>query len=209
MRLSRALPLLALASLVACSDQKPNGAANNIAPGNNASVEVANATGTLASSGNMASSPDSSISGPAAAFDRLGAIRIGATLKELERDGLKLAGRDEPLDEESTCTYATFRDQPDIAVMLDGERIARIDVNGGEHETMGGVRVGQSEADAVKRLGGKAKVEPHPYTGPEGHYLVVHDGQAPRGLIVETDGKTVQSWRIGQWEQVQWIEGCA
>ena len=83
------------------------------------------------------------------------------------------------------------------------------DVGDKRHEGPGGLRVGQSEAEALKRLGGKARVELHPYTGPEGHYLVVHEDGAPRGLIAETDGKQVQSWRIGQWEQVQWIEGCA
>jgi hypothetical protein len=82
-------------------------------------------------------------------------------------------------------------------------------VSGAAHEGPGGLRVGQSEADALRRLGGKAKVELHPYTGPEGHYLVLHADGARDGLIAETDGKTVQSWRIGHWDEVQWIEGCS
>lgn len=185
--------LLALAGLAACGSSQSTGndAAENVA------VNVANEAAPAEPA------PET------AAYDRLGKIRIGATLAELERDGLVVAGQDEPFDEGSTCTYATFRDQPDVAVMLDGDHIVRIDVGGPQHEAPGGVRVGQSEADALKALGGKARVEAHPYTGPQGHYLVVHAEDAPRGLIVETDGKTVQSWRFGQWEQVQWVEGCA
>jgi hypothetical protein len=202
--LSRLLPLLALAGLAACgpkADQAANNsAANETVAGTN---EATNATNEVT----LGTAP---VSGPVAHnFDGLGKIRIGATLREMEREGLAVAGQDEPLDEESTCTYATFKGMPDLAVMMDGERIARIDVGDKQHEGPGGLRVGQSEADALKRLGGKAKVELHPYTGPEGHYLVVHEDGAPRGLIAETDGKQVQSWRIGQWEQVQWIEGCA
>jgi hypothetical protein len=191
---------------VACGVPERDEAGDNAA---NAASNAATALGNAAAKVLDDALPAASPSPEAPAYDRLGKIRIGATLKELERDGLAVAGQDEPLDEGSTCTYATFKAQPDLAVMLDGPRIVRIDIGGAQHEAPGGVRVGQSEAEALKRLGGKARVEPHPYTGPEGHYLVVHEEGAPRGLIVETDGKTVQSWRIGQWEQVQWIEGCA
>lgn len=199
---ARLLPLLMLAGLVACGPKTDQSAENKAANGaeivTNAAVNAVNEV-----------APDT-VPGPVPQnFDSLGKIRIGATLREMEREGLAVAGQDEPLDEESTCTYATFKDMPDLAVMMDGERIARIDVGDKRHEGPGGLRVGQSEAEALKRLGGKARVELHPYTGPEGHYLVVHEDGAPRGLIAETDGKQVQSWRIGQWEQVQWIEGCA
>ena len=210
MRLKCALPLLALAGLGACG--KPQQTAVNDAAINEA-ADVAidratNAGNAVANAVNaVAQKPTPAPDMPA--FDRLGAIRVGATLAELKRDGLVVDRQDEPLDEESTCTFATFKGQPDVSVMLDGERIVRIDVDGKQHETMGGVRVGQSEAEALKRLGGKAVVDPHPYTGPEGHYLVVRDKGAPRGLILETDGQTVESYRFGAWDAVQLIEGCA
>jgi len=203
MRLKLPCALAVLASLSACGtpERGASNAGNETAVLNEAvPVNIAgNATNDIAPTPIVETTP----------LDRLGRIRVGATLQELERTGLVVAGRDEPLDEESTCTYATFKDRPDVAVMLDGERVVRIDVGGSQNETLGGVRVGQSEDEALRRLGGKAKVEPHPYTGPEGHYLVVHADDAPLGLIVETDGNTVESWRIGQWDDVQLIEGCA
>ena len=201
MRLIPVLTLLVLTSLAACGSPKQDSAAIN-ASSNNAVDETANSANA---SNAVAPGP---VADERASFDRLGAIRIGATITELQRDGLTLAKRDDPM-EGSTCGYAHFKDMPDIAVMLDGDRVVRIDIGDKQHETLGGVRVGMSEADALKRLGGKAKVEPHPYTGPEGHYLVVHDEGAPNGLIVETDGKEVGSYRFGAWEQVQWVEGCS
>jgi hypothetical protein len=55
------------------------------------------------------------------------------------------------------------------------------------------------------------RVEPHPYTGPEGHYLVYRARSQPFGMIFATDYRTgrVDSFRIGRWRYVQLIEGCA
>lgn len=206
--MKRALAVLLLAGLAACGeaprDETANGAANE------AAGPVVEQIGPVRN----AIDPDmpdeeASPEGAAAsdAFDRLGRIRVGATLAQLGREGVALAGHDDPM-EGSTCTYATFQDLPDVSVMLDGERIVRIDVSGPQHATLGGVKVGMAEAEAIRRLG-RVDVRPHPYIGPTGHYLLVHEENAPRGLILETDGKTVQTYRFGQWEQVQWIEGCA
>ena len=192
MRLRAAFALLALAGLAAC-DPAPHGLPND--------ANGANETGNAAIDNVALPGGEDR-----PALDRLGPIRVGATIAELTGEGLTVAGRDEPMPG-STCSYTRFRDLDGVAVMLDGERVVRIDVSGQQHEGPHGLRVGQSQTDAIARLG-NVEVQPHPYTGPEGHYLVAHDEDAPLGLIAETDGKTVQSWRIGQWEQVQWIETC-
>jgi len=195
MRLSVALALLAIAGLAAC-ERAPDATPNEANAANAVNPAVQN---SASNAGNVSIAPDP-------VLDRLGPIRVGATIADLTGDGLAVAGRDEPVPG-STCSYARFRGLDDVAVMLDGERVVRIDVKGQQHEGPHGLRVGQSEADAIARLD-DPHVQPHPYTGPEGHYLVMHDDGAPFGLIAETDGNTVQSWRIGQWEQVQWIETC-
>lgn len=192
------LVLLLVATLAACGAPERKEATNAVVDN-----EVAAEAGTNAAN---EAAPEPVVA--QALPDHLGPIKIGATLAALKRDGVTVAGQDEPM-EGSTCTYANFKGMPDVAAMLDSNKIARIDVSSAAYETLGGVRVGQSEAEAVKRLGGRAKVEPHPYTGPEGHYLTLHEKGAPTGLIIETDGKTVQSYRFGRWEQVQWIEGCS
>ena len=193
MRVRGALALIALVALAGCGDAS---SVNEAAPTNNVSTPlvnevVANASAPVANDGPL---------------DRFGLIRVGATVAELASEGLNVASRDEPMPG-SICSYARFKDMPDVAAMLDGEKIVRIDISGKQHEGPHGLRIGQSEADALARLG-TAKVDLHPYTGPEGHYLILHKDGAPYGLIAETDGKTVLRWRIGQWEQVQWVESC-
>ncbi|MCW2383530.1 MULTISPECIES: hypothetical protein [unclassified Sphingobium] len=192
-----ALAILALASLAACQSQ-PEDPDNGAQAGRNVAVPANDS----ADAANAAAEP-----AQAETLNQVGPIRIGATLAELAAEGLAVAGRDDPMPG-STCTYAHFKGWPEAAVMLDGDHVVRVDVSDAQHEGPFGLRVGQSEAEAIKRLG-SAEVQPHPYTGPTGHYLVFHRDNAPTGLIAETDGKTVQSWRIGQWEQVQWVEGCS
>ena len=53
------------------------------------------------------------------------------------------------------------------------------------------------------------RVEPHPYRGPEGKYLIVRARAEPLGLIVETWGGRARSMRVGYWRSVQLIEGCS
>lgn len=191
MRLIPSLALLLVAGLSACDRAGEEQPAGN----------VSEATQNSAAPASNALEPEQ------VAFDRLGLIRIGATITDLEAEGLVVAGRDDVLPG-TTCAYASFRGLEDVAVMLDGERIVRIDISGSQHEGPYGLRVGQSEAEAIRRLG-SAKVQDHPYTGPQGHYLILLNEEAGTGLIAETDGETVERWRIGQHEQVQWIEGCA
>lgn len=193
MRVRYALALLALAALAGCGESS---SLNDAAPVNEMSAPIAN---------------EAKVDTPAAAtddvaLDRFGPIRVGATVAELTSEGVKVSNRDEPMPG-STCAYARFEGLPDVAAMLDGETIVRIDISGKQHEGPHGLRIGQSEADALAKLG-TAKVDLHPYTGPEGHYLILHKDDAPNGLIAETDGKSVLRWRIGQWEQVQWVESC-
>ena len=189
-----AFALFALASLAAC--ESPRGPSSNEAGG--AGNLNANAAGATANAAEIKINKQ--------ALDRFGPIRVGATVAQLADEGLAIAGRDQP-PPGSTCSYARFKGVPGLAAMLDGEKVVRIDISSPQHEGPYGLRVGQDEATALARLDG-ATVEPHPYTGPEGHYLSLHAAGAPFGLIAETDGKTVQRWRIGQWEQVQWVETC-
>jgi hypothetical protein len=141
-------------------------------------------------------------------LDQLAGVKVGMTMKDLRAAGLE-ATKDNGPDPGNTCGYARIASLKDLFFMLDGDTVVRIEVATPGHPTLGGVEVGMSEADAVHRLGSGVKVQPHPYTGPTGHYLVVHEKGAPLGLIAETDGKKVLSYRIGRWNYVQWKEGCS
>jgi len=188
-RLRDILALAALASLAACGEPPTPDAATN-----NATSPVAEPSPT----------PTPPAEPP---LDALNGIKVGMTIADLRARGID-ARKEEEIDPDNRCSYASVPALKDIALMLDGETVVRIDVGSPDYPTLGGVAIGMSEAEAVKRLGKRVTVESHPYSGPEGHYLVVHAADAPFGLILETDGKTVQSYRIGRWDPVQWIEGC-
>lgn len=203
----RALALLLLTGLAACGSPKDE-EARNAARNEGGTVQPEPYRNAAEENAAAPTAPPASTDADSERFDHLGAITIGDSLAGLRKAGVKVAQDGQP-EEGSTCGYARVAGLPDVFLMLDGDKVVRIDVTNKDQPTLGGVRVGQSEVEARERLGSKARVEPHPYTGPTGHYLVVHEKGAPRGLIVETDGKTVQGYRFGRWEQVQWIEGCS
>jgi hypothetical protein len=199
MRLSRPLALALLGLLAACGRAKDE----NVA----ASNDVIVAPGDVA---NIAEAPNGTAS-PATAeapLDELAGVKVGMTMKDLRAAGLS-ATKDNGPDPGNTCGYARIASLKDLFFMLDGDTVVRIEVATPGHPTLGGVEVGMSEAEAMHRLGDRVKIQPHPYTGPTGHYLVVHEEGAPLGLIAETDGKKVISYRIGRWAYVQWKEGCS
>lgn len=198
MRLRGTLPLLLLAALAACgrADEDANEAVSN---------DIVNGAEV-----NVSEAPNGTEPAPAAdpPLDELAGVKVGATVAQLRAQGFTVE-KDAGPDLGNTCGYARIAGMDDLFFMLDGDNVVRIEVATPGHPTLGGVEVGMSEAEALRRLGPRAKVEPHKYTGPTGHYLVVHDGNDPLGLIFETDGKKVLSYRFGRWEQVQWVEGCA
>ena len=136
----------------------------------------------------------------------IGALRIGASEAELGRMG---AVREDPPDDESDCTYWHLPDRDGLALMVAGGRLVRIDIQDAAYRTRSGAHVGMGEAEIRALYGRAMRVQPHPYEGPEGHYLVYRAASEPYGMIVETDGRTAQSLRVGLWENVQWIEGCS
>ena len=137
----------------------------------------------------------------------IGTLRIGTPVGELRRMGG--TGEAYP-DEDVDCAYWTAPSWPELNMMVSGGRVVRIETEDARYRTASGARVGMTEAE-IRALYPAMRVEPHPYTGPEGHYLVYRARSEPYGLIVETDpdnGRAV-SVRVGLWDAVQLIEGCS
>jgi hypothetical protein len=111
------------------------------------------------------------------------------------------------------CSFAITTALPaGASLMVVHGRIVRVDVDSAGIPTLSGAEVGWTE-DQVRRLyPGQIRTEAHPYTGPDGHYLVyVPRARADRQyrIIFETDGKRVLSYRAGRQPAVSWIEGCS
>ena len=154
-------------------------------------------------------------------LDGIGPVKIGMTLEEASAAvGRNVMVKENSLlaDEESTCGFAEVEGGPDglsFMVLRDnpgGEwRIYRTDV----YDTMriatgGGIRIGATEDEVKQVYGDQLKTEPHEYTGPEGHYLVLDvDGVGGYMLLFETDGTKVLRFRSGNDEAVRAPEGCA
>ncbi len=56
--------------------------------------------------------------------------------------------------------------------------------------------IGSSEAEVVAAYPDQVIATPHPYTGPQGHYLSV-EFENNLAIIFETDGTIVQGYRAG------------
>jgi hypothetical protein len=145
----------------------------------------------------------------------MGPLRIGMTVDEAraalggdlrmsEDDGTYPGGPDR-------CDYPrSGRFPAGVQVMVDGQRVVRVEVDSGPVATAEGARIGDTEARIRELYPQRVTVEPHRYTN--GNYLMVR-GATPadttRLLVFETDGRVVERFRGGQVPQVQWVEGCS
>ena len=138
----------------------------------------------------------------------IGDLRIGTPVTALRALG---ATEERYPDEEVDCAYWRTPRWPGLAMMVSGGRVVRIETEDPRYRTASGARVGMAEAEIRAIYGRAMRVEPHPYTGPEGHYLVYRARGEPYGLIVETNYETgrAASIRVGRWQSVQLIEGCS
>jgi len=97
-----------------------------------------------------------------------------------------------------------------VRLMVVNDTIVRVEVDSLPVATTWGDRVGDSESAVLQRHAGHVQVQPHKYTGPKGHYLIVTtpDDTLHR-LVFETDGQRVTTYRAGLRPYVDWVEGCS
>lgn len=146
-------------------------------------------------------------------FDGYGPVRLGMTIEQAQQVLKTPLVIDDYLEDES-CRFFTPKGsgaEPTIAFMTDHRRIVRIDVfpgNGPQPATDRGAKIGDTEARIFELYRGRVKSGPHHYTGPQGHYLRVFDDSGHVRMIFETNGKTVESYRVGREPAVEYVEGC-
>lgn len=155
-------------------------------------------------------------------LDGIGPVIMGMTLDEATAAvGRRVAVDQDSLisgDDTDLCGFAVVDGGPEeLSFMVNRDRprdewrIVRLDVSDdGTIATVGGIRVGSTEEDVRRVYGNAIKTEPHAYTGPQGHYMIL-DGDGPGGmkLLFETDGTKVLTYRSGLEGAVDAIEGCA
>jgi hypothetical protein len=88
-------------------------------------------------------------------------------------------------------------------------RIERVDVDSAGVLTAEGAGVGDVESNVREMYRGRVAVQPHKYTGPQGHYLVVTNPvDTLHRIVFETDGQRVVKYRAGRRPAVEFVEGC-
>jgi hypothetical protein len=137
--------------------------------------------------------------------DGIGPLKIGMSLPELN-SVLHETFSVPPDKEDQKCFYVEAAKHPNIAFMIQNNRLARVDVDGAGIPTVEGIQVGESESQARKIYGAKLKVEPHAYGGPEDHYLTTRRGLY--AIRFETYGGKITRFYAGRSDAIQLIEGC-
>jgi hypothetical protein len=139
----------------------------------------------------------------------MGSVRIGMTLREL---GAAMGETLQPRhDINETCGYVRPKALPKgLSVMIVEDSVARVEIVEPGILTSEGAGVGDSEARVLALYGGRAQVQPHKYTGPTGHYVIVETpGDTLYRIVFETDGQKVTRYHAGRRPAVDFVEGCA
>lgn len=144
-------------------------------------------------------------------FDAVGPVRFG-TPRAVAFAAIGIEEREPPVPRAPTCQYVA---EPDplrahsVGLMLANGTVVRVDVDSGSVATIWGDRIGDAETAVLDRHRGHVRVEPHKYTGPQGHYLIVGSpDDSTHGLVFETDGGRVTRYRAGLRPYVEWVERC-
>jgi hypothetical protein len=138
----------------------------------------------------------------------IGPLRAGMTLPEASAalGGALVAP---PGADTAGCHYVQWRGSPPgVRVMVEGGRIARVDIDSAGVRTATGVGIGDTEEQVQRQYGGHAAVSPQKYG--EGHYLTVtpNPSDSSYAIVFETSGGKVTRYRAGRRPQVEYVEGC-
>lgn len=148
-------------------------------------------------------------------LDGAGPVRVGMAFDEARAalGGDLRMNDDNPQHPEGAdrCDYPRSAQlPPGVRVMVQGQRVVRVEVDSGTVATAEGARIGDTEARVQALYPGRVTVSPHKYT--DGRYLTVRSATASDTtnlMVFETDGRVVERFRTGQKPQVEYVEGCS
>jgi hypothetical protein len=138
----------------------------------------------------------------------LGPLRAGMTVEQVlplaDWSGLERA---RPA---RGCWYLRYEGGgADFRLMIIDGRVARLELYGASTlRTLGGARIGMSEADLERLYGARLDVQPHKYE-PQGHTITVRSGAGDHGLRFETAQGKVTAIQAGPWSDLHYVEGCS
>jgi hypothetical protein len=140
----------------------------------------------------------------------LGPVTIG-----MNTDQLKLALQTRiPYAGGCRIALAPTKDTIGVSFVIDGGYLTRIDVDfygTDPHplaiKTEAGIGLTSSEEDLMKAYAGRTRILPAPLD-PSWHTIHVATADRARGMVFETDGKTVKSIRVGEYPAISYPDAC-
>ena len=139
--------------------------------------------------------------------DGIGPVRVGMTLTEL--NSVLHESFTMPADkEQQPCFYVNTDRHPGVGFMIQNRRVVRVDVDGPDTPTVEGVRVGDSEAKAMRAYGSRLNIEPN-YYQPQEKYLTIRSANRRYAIRFETDNGKIGRFYAGRLSAVLLIEGCS
>ena len=151
---------------------------------------------------------------PSLTYQGLGEIRIGMTKAELEAlgfDGQAYEGQTE--EDAYYCTYVENPEAyPGIDLMLNENRLVRIDVREGPWQSWSGATLGMTKAQILDIYGDAMTVDFHPYGDQDLEswaYMKLTSSNGRYAAIFELQDGKIAMFRMGEEGAVGFIEGCA
>jgi hypothetical protein len=137
-------------------------------------------------------------------IDSFGPIRVGMSIAEARRAaGVEMRGN----LSSSECEMLHLVTDPGVQLMSENGKVTRIDITDAHHQTVLGIRIGDTEAQAQTADDGKLEIGPHKYDE-HGHYLILRSPDKKSAMVFETDGKRIVRMRAGVVPSVEYVEGC-
>jgi hypothetical protein len=141
--------------------------------------------------------------------DHAGAIRFGMPAA----DAMRALGDSTTAIATTGCTY--WRPPPGaaprgVSVMIENGVAVRADVDSAGPATAEGIGIASTEAAIRAAYGQYVTVQLHKYQWEAGwrYFIYLPPQDSLNAIVFETDGKTVQHFRVGRRPQVQYAERC-
>lgn len=149
---------------------------------------------------------------PMLSFDGYGVLKFGMAADQIER----ILQNEKPynINASSECRQFTIPQfaPAGLSFVIEGKKLVRIDVDFGTAtkettaRTDTGIGLGSAETDVLKAY--PAAVIKHNPDDPSWHTIIAETPDHSRGIVFETNGKTVKSIRAGIRDVVSSVEGC-
>ena len=142
----------------------------------------------------------------AVTFNSFGKVKTGMTVSQASKAlGTELFGEAE---DGIDCYYVNPKKGfTRVRFMVTNGSVARIEIESKAYATDRGAKIGDTEAK-IKSLYKGVKVSPNKYDEKQ-HDMEVYSADKKYLIIFETDGRRVTAFRVGEAEEVGYVEGCS